>query len=57
MCASMYGGYLVDKSWRWYLVENVGTWCRWKGGFWKLVGYTECLWFSGLDGCTVWLWF
>ena len=49
----MYGGCLVGKAWRWCLVEDVGTWYRWKSGFGRTVGYIECLWFCGLDCCTL----
>ena len=45
MCFSMYDGSLIGKPWRWYIVEDVGTWNRWKNGFGRLVGYIECLCF------------
>ena len=40
MCVSMYDGCLVGKARQWCFVENVGTWCRLKCGFGRLV---ECI--------------
>ena len=63
ICVSMYGGCLVGKGhqwkwkWKWNcLVQDVGTKCRWKSGFGRLVEYIVWLRFSKLDGCFVWLW-
>ena len=43
--------------WLFSIVEDVGIWYGWNSGFGRLVGYIECLWFLGLDRCTLWLWF
>ena len=40
MYDSMYGGWLVGKARQQYLVEYVGTWCRWRSGLARLIEYT-----------------
>ena len=39
MCVSMYGGWLVGDARQWCLVEDTGTWSRWRRCLGSLVEY------------------
>ena len=39
------GGWLVGKAPQWCLMEDVGTWCRWRSGLGRLVEHIVWLLF------------